>query len=88
MLKEFARISSSTVIISLWVDRNFGAWQRARLERRRAARGYKGPRNRFVVPQQMIEKEFAEAGLEIVGHIDFLKFLDKKRSYVLRVRQA
>lgn len=88
MLKEFARISSRNVIVSLWVDGNFGAWQRARLERRRAAQGYAGPRNRLVIPRREIEREFAEAGLAVVGHVDFLRYLDKKRAYVLKVRQA
>lgn len=87
MLKEFARVSSGTVIASLWVDGNFGAWQRARLERRRAARNHPAPRNRLVVARRQFEREIAAAGLEIVAHVDFFRYLDKKRIYVLRRRK-
>lgn len=85
MLKEFARISSGKIILTLWVDGNLGAWQRARLERKRAAGKTRGTRNRFVIPRRQIEQEFAAAGLQVVGHIDFLKYIDKKRIYVLQV---
>lgn len=85
MLKEFARISSDKVILTLWVDGNLGAWQRARLERKRATGKTRGTRNRLVIPCRQIEQEFAAAGLRIVGHIDFLKRIDKKRIYVLQV---
>ena len=88
MLKEFRRISSATVIISLWVDGNYTAWRRTRLERKRALNAYKGPRNRFVIKQEDIEREISAAGLSIVGHIDFLKYFDKKRIYVLRTRTS
>jgi SAM-dependent methyltransferase len=88
MLKEFGRISRDTVIVSLWVDGNLGAWQRARLERRRATRGYRGPNNRFIITRSQIECEFAAAGLSIIGHVDFLKYLNKKRIYILRVQKT
>lgn len=88
MLKEFRRISSATIIISLWVDGNYTAWRRTKLERKRALSGYKGPRNRFVIKQEDIEREIAAAGLSVVAHIDFLKYFDKKRIYVLRTRTS
>ncbi|NJD35700.1 MAG: class I SAM-dependent methyltransferase, partial [Betaproteobacteria bacterium] len=88
MLKEFRRISSGTVIMSEWVDGNYTAWRRAKLERQRALNNYQGPRNRFVIRQEDIEREISAAGLEIVGHIDFLKYFDKKRVYVLRTRTS
>jgi SAM-dependent methyltransferase len=88
MLKEFARISADKIILTLWVDGNWGAWQRARLESRRAARNVRGTRNRFVIPRSQIEREFAAAGLNVVGHIDFLRFVDKKRIYVLQVAKS
>lgn len=87
MLKEFARISSDAIIVSLWVDGNLGAWQRSRLEQKRAARGNTAPRNRLVVAQRQIEHEISAAGLEIIAHVDFLKYIDKKRIYVLRRRK-
>jgi SAM-dependent methyltransferase len=88
MLKEFARVSADTVIVTLWVDGNYKAWRRKRLERKRAKQAEKTPQNRFLVGKKQIEQEFTAAGLEIVGHVDFLKYWDKWRTYVLRVRRA
>lgn len=89
MLKEFARISSDTVIVSLWVDGNFRAWRyRLNQERKTRERGIATPRDRFMVERGEIESEFAAAGLEIVGHVDFLKYWDKWRTYVLRVKKT
>lgn len=88
MLKEFARISSDTVIVSLWVDGNFRAWRHQRKqERKLREQGDSGPRDRFLIKQVEIEAEFAAAGLQVVGHVDFLKYWDKWRAYVLRVRK-
>ena len=88
MLKEFARISSDTVIVSLWVDGNFRAWRyRLNPERKTRERGTATPRDRFMVERGEIEREFAAAGLEIVGHVDFLQYWDKWRTYVLRVKK-
>jgi ubiquinone/menaquinone biosynthesis C-methylase UbiE len=82
MLREFARVTRDTVIISLWVDGNFKAWKRARLERRRPK---VGSGNRFVIPARQIEKEFGEAGYRILGHYDFLPHYAMWRVYVLRL---
>jgi SAM-dependent methyltransferase len=38
LLREFHRVSRDSVIISLWVDGNFKAWKRKRLEHRRVQR--------------------------------------------------
>ena len=49
MLKEFARISSGTVIVSLWVDGNFRAWRHEINEaRKERTRGKERPRDRYV----------------------------------------
>lgn len=89
ILKEFARISSGTVIVSLWVDGNFRAWRHQRKQERKARqRGAQGPRDRFLLRQEEIEAEFAAAGLEVVGHADFLKYWDKWRAYVVRPKQS
>ena len=88
MLKEFARISRDTVIVSLWVDGNFRAWRyKLNQERKMRERGTATPRDRFMVERGEIESEFAAAGLDIVGHVDFLKYWDKWRTYVLRTRR-
>jgi SAM-dependent methyltransferase len=89
MLKEFARISADTVIVSLWVDGNYRAWRLRRKHERRARQGVsEAPRDRILLSQSLVESEFAAAGLDVVGHVDFIKYWDKWRAYVLRVRQA
>lgn len=85
ILREFHRVSRDTVILSLWVDGNYKAWQRRRLEARRAAQGRAADnRNRFVVARRVIEAEFKQAGFAIVGHLDFLPGYAMWRTYVLR----
>jgi SAM-dependent methyltransferase len=88
MLKEFRRISSGTIIVSLWVDGNLKAWRHAINEaRKEKTRGAQRPRDRFVFAQREIEADFAAAGLEVVGHSDFVKYWEKWRAYVLRVNK-
>ncbi|HNQ56543.1 MAG: class I SAM-dependent methyltransferase [Burkholderiales bacterium] len=88
MLKEFARISSGTVIVSLWVDGNFRAWRNEVNDARKARiRGADRPRDRFVFKRADIERDFAAAGLDMIGHVDFIKSWDKWRAYVLRVKK-
>ena len=85
ILREFHRVSRDTVILSLWVDGNYKAWKRKRLEQRRAAEGRAAQnQNRFVVARQVIEREFQQAGFRIVGHRDFLPGYAMWRTYVLR----
>lgn len=83
MLKEFRRVAKDTVIFSLWVDGNYKAMKRLRLEARRRAKGKPAYQNRFIVPRQLIESECREAGFDIVGHVDFLKFYAMWRVYVV-----
>lgn len=85
LLREFHRVTRDSVILSLWVDGNYKAWKRRRLERRRQAEGKVGGyQNRFVVPQAQIEREFAAAGFRIDSHYDFLPGYAMWRVYVLR----
>jgi len=74
---------ATTLIVSLWVDGNYKAWKRKRLERRRPA---KDNQNRFVVARSAIEAEFAQAGFDILEHRDFLPGYAMWRVYVLRKR--
>jgi SAM-dependent methyltransferase len=83
MLKEFHRVAKDTVIFSLWVDGNYKAMKRRKLDARRRAEGKLAYQNRFIVPQQLIESECREAGFDIVGHVDFLKFYAMWRVYVI-----
>lgn len=85
ILKEFHRVTRDTVILSLWVDGNYKAWQRRRLELRRVAEGRaEQSQNRFVVARAVIEAEFEQAGFQILGHQDFIPAYAMWRTYVLR----
>lgn len=83
ILREFERVSRDSVIVSLWVDGNFKAWKRKRLER---TRGQKDYQNRFVLPAATVEDEFRQAGFRIQEHLDFLPLYAMWRVYVLRKR--
>ena len=86
LLREFHRVTRATVILSLWVDGNFKAWRRHRLEARRAhqSAGALGHfQNRFVIPAQQIEHEFSASGFAIRNHHDFLPGYSMWRVYVL-----
>ncbi|HBS80186.1 MAG: SAM-dependent methyltransferase [Pseudomonas sp.] len=85
ILREFHRVTRDTVIISLWVDGNYKAWKRKRLEAKRASQGRGSEnQNRFVVKRQVIEAEFREAGFQIIGYQDFLPGYAMWRVYTLR----
>lgn len=84
MLREFRRVTRDTAIISLWVDGNYKAWKRRRLEQDRARRERRGVQNRFVVPARTVEQEFRASGFQILGHYDFLPLYAMWRVYVLR----
>ena len=85
ILREFHRVSRDTVILSLWVDGNYKAWKRKRLEQRRAAEGRaEQNQNRFVVARDVIENEFRQAGFKIIDQQDFLPGYAMWRTYVLR----
>ncbi|KGM07541.1 SAM-dependent methyltransferase [Methylophaga thiooxydans] len=85
LLRELHRVTRSTVIISLWVDGNFKAWKRQKLEQERTQRDYQ---NRFVIPREVAEQEFREAGFNIKAHIDFLPKYAMWRTYVLEKNGA
>ncbi|WP_438969739.1 methyltransferase domain-containing protein [Methylophaga sp.] len=80
ILKEFHRVASDSVIVSLWIGGNYKAWKRGRLEAKRTRRDYQ---NRFVISADTIEAEFSQAGFQIKDHIDFLPGLSMWRFYVL-----
>lgn len=84
MLQEFRRVTRDSVIVSLWVDGNYKAWKRTRLERDRERRDRRGLQNRFVLPARAVEQEFRASGLQILGHLDFLPLYSMWRVYVLR----
>jgi hypothetical protein len=64
MLHEFHRVTRDTVILSLWVDGNYKAWRRQKLEAKRAKRAVRNPVTRTVLYYQRRKwkSEFAQAG--------------------------
>ena len=85
LFREFRRVASRSICISLWVDGNYQAFRRRRLERRRAPGGYQ---NRFVLSASQVESEFRQAGLGIIDHVDFLKYHSMWRIYILTTSGA
>lgn len=81
LLKEFHRVSSDSVIVSLWVDGNLKSVARKSLEKKRSRRDYQ---NRFVIPAETIEQEFSAAGFRVEARLDFFKYYHMWRTYVLR----
>lgn len=87
LLREFQRVTRDSVIVSLWVDGNFKAWKRKRLDRKRHAKnGQDSYQNRFVLPAATVEAEFEQAGFRIQERLDFLPFYAMWRVYLLRKR--
>ena len=85
MLREFHRVTRDTLIVSLWVDGNYKAWKRKKLETTRfRSEGDHANQNRFVIAKTTIETEFRQAGFHIVGHFDFLPGYAMWRVYTLR----
>ena len=87
ILREFQRVTRDSVIISLWVDGNFKAWKRKRLEGQRRRKGeQEGYQNRFVLPAATVEAEFEQAGFRVQEYLDFIPLYAMWRVYVLRKR--
>lgn len=88
MLREFHRVSRDTVIVSLWVDGNYKAWKRKRLENQRERHDRRTYQNRYVLPAVQVEREFAEAGFTITAHLDFIPLYAMWRVYVLTKKES
>lgn len=85
VLREFHRVTRDTLILSLWVDGNLQA-RRQRGKSRHSAPGGQGLPPRFVTSSRQVEAEFADAGFDILGHLDVLPFWQMTRIYTLRKR--
>lgn len=83
LLSELHRVTSDTLIISLWLDGNYQAWRRACHQARRTRRTFQ---NRFVLSARVVEQEFEGAGFDIVERLDFARFYSMWRVYVLHKR--
>lgn len=81
MLREFHRVTRDSVCVSLWVDGNFKAYRRTRIEARRPQGDH---HSRHIVKRACVESEFAQAGFQIKSRLDFLRFYSMWRIYVLR----
>ncbi|MDR0577452.1 MAG: class I SAM-dependent methyltransferase [Candidatus Accumulibacter sp.] len=85
LLREMRRVTRDTLVISLWVDGNYKARRRKRLEadaRRESAED--GYQNRFVIDRPTAEAEFRQSGFEIASYVDFLPGYAMWRVYTLR----
>ena len=79
ILREFKRVASSTLVISLWIDGNYRAMRR----QRRPVRP--GPsQDRYVIARSVIEREFEQCGWTRLARVDFLKFYSMWTAYVLK----
>lgn len=83
LLSELRRVASDSVILSLWVDGNYQAWRRKKLEVRRTKERC---RNRFAVSEAGIEEEFRQVRLAVGARLDFLRHYSMWRTYVLKKR--
>ena len=81
LLQELSRVTSSSIIISLWVDGNFQAWKRKKREKNKTRTSYQ---NRFLIPAETIEREFLQCGLQVKHRLDFTKYHSMWRTYVLQ----
>jgi ubiquinone/menaquinone biosynthesis C-methylase UbiE len=81
LLAELSRVTSDTIILSLWVDGNYLAWRRKKKEKHRKKQRYQ---NRFVVPASEFERGISESGLRIEKRLDMLPYMSMWRTYVLR----
>jgi len=85
LLRECQWVTRDSLIISLWVDGNYKAWKRKRLEKwRQVKRGQESYQNRFVLPVATVEDEFSQAGFRVQQRLDFLPLYAMWRVYVLR----
>jgi SAM-dependent methyltransferase len=80
LLKEYHRVTRETVCLSLWVDGNYQAWRRKRLEATRVRKGFQ---NRFVIPPATIEGEFEQSGFKVRKRLDMTPLISMWRIYVL-----
>lgn len=83
ILREFARVTRNHAIVSVWVDGNYQAKRRRRLETKRPPRKFQ---NRFVIEPYTFEAEAEESGFSIIDHVDLLPAISMWRTYVLALR--
>jgi len=83
ILNEFYRVTNDTVCISLWVDGNYKAYRRKKIEenRKKKPKSYK---NRYVFSEKNIENEFLESGFKIISKHDLMKYYSMWRIYTLK----
>ena len=80
LLREFCRVASNSICVSLWIDGNYKFYRRKRKKTNKMD-GW----NRYVVPKVLIENEFRNAGLTIVGRLYFMRFYSMWCTYILNI---
>ena len=81
VLKEFYRVTRDSVCLSMWVEGNFQARRRKRLEARRPASRLK---NRIAITPEQAESEYRDAGFRVVDYLDLLPGISMWRLYILK----
>ena len=81
ILREFYRVTSDTVCLSMWVDGNVQASNRHKLEQQRGSDRFV---NRIFIPEALAKSEYVQAGFEIVDYIDLCPKISMWRIYILR----
>ena len=81
ILREFARVTRGYTLVSLWIDGNYQASRRRRLERTRDRTRFQ---NRYVTQPGQFEADAVSAGHEVIGHVDLLPGISMWRTYVLK----
>ncbi len=80
---EFHRVCSDSVCLSLWVDGNYKAYKRKKLEVR-TQRDKRVFQNRFVLNADLVMDEFTQAGFAVTGYLDFIPGYSMWRIYILK----
>jgi ubiquinone/menaquinone biosynthesis C-methylase UbiE len=87
MLKEFRRVTRDTVVLSLWVDGNYKAWRRRKLEQNAGMTARRATTASSCRVRSSSRNAVMPAST-IVGHVDFLPHLFMWRTYVLRKKSV
>ena len=84
ILNEFNRVTRDTVCLSTWVMGNIQSKRRIKLERNRGQHF----KNRLVLPIELVENEYKQAGFDVIKYIDVLPKISMWRIYVLKKHHA
>lgn len=85
LLSELARVTADTVCISAWIEKTG-----IRGEKRFEKQAFRDPAkkyDKFMMPHELLLKEFEVAGFELVNYTDLFPHLSVWRLYILRKKR-